>query len=142
MDSSIGQNGNSVRPMTLPPRNFEKRGRDGRLRSPKHLAFVRQHLCVAFERGWCEGKSEAAHVRDVAPLGHGGAKPDDTFTVSMCRRHHRESEKREGAWGKEMGLDVLALALEFAAKSPDRAIREAAKAYRVSANVAKESVSP
>jgi hypothetical protein len=88
---------------------------------------VRKRLCIAWHLGICEGKIEAAHVRDVAPLGHGGAKPDDTYTVSMCRRHHRESEKREGAWGREMGLDVLALALEFAAASPDKAVREAAK---------------
>lgn len=114
--------------MTLPPFNHEKRGRDARLRSSKHLAFVRRHLCIAWERRECEGKIEACHVRDVAPLGHGGAKPDDTYTVSMCRRHHRESEKREGAWGAEMGIDVLALALEFAGKSPDPAIKAAAMA--------------
>jgi hypothetical protein len=114
--------------VTLPPRNFTKSNRDGRLRSPSHLAAVRKFLCIAFERKECEGKIEACHVRDVAPLGHGGAKPDDTFVVAMCRRHHRESEKREGAWGREMGLDVLALALEFASQSPDRLIREAAKA--------------
>jgi hypothetical protein len=115
--------------MMLPPRNYEKRGRDGRLRSAKHLAAVRKYLCIAYERKECEGPVEACHVRDVAPLGHGGAKPDDTYVVSMCRKHHRESEKREGAWGREMGLDVLALALEFASKSPDPAIRAAAMAF-------------
>lgn len=47
----------------------------------------------------------------------------------MCRRHHRESEKREEAWGKEIGLDVLALAIEFASHSPDPAIKAAAKAF-------------
>ena len=116
--------------MTLPPRNYEKRGRDGRLRSPKHLAFVRKHLCINWARKDCAGKVQAAHVRDVAPLGHGGAKPSDQYTVSLCAKCHRASEKREGAWGNEMGLDVLALALEFAAASPDRAIREAAIAAR------------
>ena len=115
--------------MTLPPLSFQKRGRDGRLRSAKHLASVRKYLCIAWERRECEGPIEVCHVRDVAPLGHGGAKPSDQFTVSMCRKHHRESEKREGAWGKEMGLDVLALAIEFASKSPDKAIRAAAAAF-------------
>jgi hypothetical protein len=118
--------------MTLPPINYQKRGKDRRVRSAQHLAFVRKRLCIAWARQECEGKVEAAHVKDLAPLGRGSVKPDDTFTVSMCRRHHQESEKNEGAWGREMGLDVMALALEFAASSPDRAIREAAKAYAAS----------
>ena len=91
---------------------------------------MRKHLCIAWARRECEGKIEVCHVRDVAPLGHGGAKPSDCYVVSMCRKHHFESEKREDAWGKEMGLDVLALALEFAAISPDKAIRDAALAAR------------
>lgn len=116
--------------MTLPPRSFAKRNRDGRLRSPSHLAFVRKFMCIAHRHGGCFGKIEACHVRDVAPMGHGGAKPDDAYVVSMCRAHHFQSEKREGEWGRNMGLDVLSLALEFAAASPDKAIREAAKAAR------------
>ena len=115
--------------MTLPPRNYAKRGRDGRLRSAKHLAFVRKHLCINWAKKDCAGKIQACHVRDVAPLGHGGAKPSDQFTVSLCARHHRESEKREGAWGAQMGLDVLALAIEFASHSPDPAIKAAAMAF-------------
>ena len=114
--------------MSLPPRNFAKRGRDNRLRSQAHRRFVSSHACIAHEHGACDGKIECCHVRDVAPNGHGGAKPDDTFCVSMCRKHHAASEKREGPWGANMGLDVLALALEFAAASPDKAIRAAAKA--------------
>jgi hypothetical protein len=85
-----------------------------------------------WERGGCAGPIECCHARDVAPRGHGGGKPDDTFTVAMCRRHHRESEKREHDWGKENGVDVLAACLEFAAASPDRLIREAAKAFTAS----------
>lgn len=124
--------------MTLPPRNFAKRGRDGRLRSPQHLAFVRSHLCVAWEAAYraghssCYGKVEAAHLRDLAPLGHGGPKPADLFTIALCARYHRESEKREQAWQAERRLDLMALALEFAAKSPDPRVREAAKEYRES----------
>lgn len=34
------------------------------------------------------------------------------------------------AWGADMGIDVLAIALEFAAKSPDRVIREAVRQFR------------
>lgn len=118
--------------MTLPPRNFEKRGRDRRIRSAKHRAFVRQHLCIAWERKECDGKVECCHVKDVALEQCGSVKPGDVFTVSMCRRHHRESEKNEAAWGADMGIDVLAIALEFAAKSPDRNIRDAAKQVQLS----------
>jgi len=118
--------------VTLPPRNYEKKGRDGRLRSAPHRKFVGQHLCIAHARGDCAGRVDCCHARDVAPRGHGGGKPDDVFCVSLCRHHHRESEKREEAWGRENGIDVLALCLEFAAASPDKAIREAAKALRPS----------
>lgn len=119
--------------MTLPPRNYAKRNRDGRLRSPVHLAFVRKHLCVLWMRRECEGKIEAAHLRDLAPMGHGAARPSDSFTVSMCRLHHRESEKREREWQAEYGLDLMALALEFASKSPDPRIKAAAAEFREAA---------
>lgn len=69
-------------------------------------------------------------MRDLAPLGHGGPKPSDAFTISLCRRHHEESEKREREWQEDYGLDLMALALEFAEKSPDPRVREAAKVYR------------
>ena len=112
----------------IPPPNYEKRNRDNRLRSPTHLAWIRKRLCIAWERKDCEGRIEVAHCRDVAPNGHAGAKPDDVWCVGMCRKHHRESEKRESAWGAEMGIDMRAACLEYAAASPDRAIKEAAKA--------------
>lgn len=113
----------------LPPRNLGKRGSDRRIRSAKHRAFVRTHLCIAFARLECEGKVECCHVKDVALEQCGSVKPGDLFTVSMCRRHHRESEKNEAAWGADMGIDVLAVALEFASKSPDKIVRDAVKAY-------------
>lgn len=119
--------------MTLPPRNYTKRNRDGRLRSPRHLAFVRKHLCVAWERETCYGKVQAAHLRDLVPNGHGGGKPDDFFTVSMCWFHHQDAEKREREWQAEYGLDLMALALEFASKSPDPRIKAAAAEFREAA---------
>ena len=117
--------------MTLPPRSFAPRNRANRLRSPAHRKFVASHLCIAYHFGVCAGRVDCCHARDVAPREqrHGG-KPDDTFTVSMCRKHHQESEKRELDWGRENGLDVLAMCLEFAGNSPDKAIRDAAKALR------------
>lgn len=115
--------------MTLPPRNFMKKGRDNRLRSPLHRKFVGQHLCVAHASGDCAGKIDCCHCRDIAPNGHGGAKPDDLWCVSLCRYHHRLSEKNEEAWGRANGIDFRALCLEFALASPDKRINEAANAY-------------
>ena len=118
----------------MTPRNYEKNGRDHgkgeRLRSAKHRAWVRQHLCLAWARRECQGAVEAAHCRDVAPAGHGGSRPGDEWCAPMCRRHHAEAEKRERAWGLEMGIDVAAECADFASKSPDKAIREAAKEMR------------
>lgn len=112
--------------MNLPPRNFDKKGRDGRLRSPAHRRFVQQHLCILWEQKSCAGPVDCCHARDVAPRGHGGGKPDDTYCYSACRKHHREAEKRELEWGLENGIDVLAMCLKFAKASPDKAIRKAA----------------
>lgn len=114
--------------MTLPPVNHEKRGRDNRLRSPAHLAFVRKRLCILWSRKECQGRVEAAHCRDIAPHGHAGAKPDDVWVVGMCRKHHRESEKNETAWGFDNEIDVRAACLEYALASPDARIKAAAAA--------------
>ncbi|MDE2097126.1 MAG: hypothetical protein KGL39_07760 [Patescibacteria group bacterium] len=119
----------------LPPPNYAKRGRDNRLRSPAHLAFVRKRLCIAWEHGNCYGRIEAAHCRDIAPNGHGGGKPDDCWVISVCTKHHRESEKRERAWGAEYSIDVAAACIEYAAASPDRAVR--AKVPEMKAHVEK-----
>ena len=56
--------------------------------------------------------------------------------MAMCRKHHRESEKNEHAWGYDNGVDVEAMCLEFATLSPVRAIREAANEFlKAKANV-------
>ena len=109
----------------LPPRNFERRNREGnfRIRSPKHRAFVRTHLCVLFERQECQGKVDCAHVRDDSPATM-GSKRSDALTVAMCRRHHSLAHSvGEEAINEEYGVNLLALAKEFAAKSPDAAVR-------------------
>ncbi len=112
--------------MLLPRLGYVKKGRDGKLRSPVHLEFVRRHLCVIWDKHTCFGKIAACHARDVAPRGHGGGKPDDLYVFSACVVAHRESEKREVAFGEKYGIDVLAICLEFGSQSPDRRIREAA----------------
>lgn len=119
--------------MTLPPMNYESRGGRSAVRSKKHRDFVKKHLCILFERKDCSGPVDVAHCRDVVEFnerGGMGAKPSDVFTVSLCRKHHREAEKRERAFGAEYGIDMRAKCLEFATVSPDKAIRDAAKAYK------------
>lgn len=119
--------------MTLPPMNYESRGTRNAVRSKKHRDWIKKHLCILFERKDCSGPVDVAHCRDVVEFnerGGMGAKPSDVFTVSLCRKHHRESEKRERAFGAEYGIDMRAKCLEFAKVSPDKAIREAAKAYK------------
>lgn len=55
-----------------------------------------------------------------------GMRPSDVWTFGACRKHHRESEAREDAFGKEYGLDLFVICLEYAAASPDMAIKAAA----------------
>jgi hypothetical protein len=50
-----------------------------------------------------------------------GAKPDDSFVVSLCWRcHARLHIIGEATFQKTLGIDLLALAAEFVAKSPHR----------------------
>ena len=116
--------------MTLPPPNFHKRNRDLRLHSPQHLAFIRKRLCAVFFQHDCEGKVEACHLRELSPEKGMGARPSDLFTVGMCRRHHRESEKRERDFQAEHGVDLLSMALDYGEASPDKRVKTAATAIR------------
>lgn len=59
-----------------------------------------------------------------------GRKPSDYFTVSMCgglQGHHSEQHRiGEDSFARKYGLDLHALAAEFAAASPKAAeIRQA-----------------
>lgn len=124
--------------MIPPPNPDRRRGRDKGLRSPTHRKFVASRLCIAWERKDCSGPIDCCHARDIAPRGHGGGKPDDLWCAPMCRKHHRESEKRETDWGREMQIDVRAACLEMALASPDKRIRDAAHAIVAAEKVAAE----
>lgn len=120
----------------IPPKNpNQKRGRDNALRSPKHRKFVASRLCVAWDRNDCAGRIDAAHCRDIAPRGHSGGKPSDSWCAPFCRKHHREAEKRELAWGRETGIDVAQQCVELADASPDKFVR--AEVPSMKAHVAK-----
>lgn len=96
----------------------ETMGREKRIRSPAHLGWVRSHACCV---PGCDGRPiEAAHVRLGAHAGL-GQKPDDSFAVSLCSAHHAESHRTgEATFQTRHGIDLLALAREFAARSPHR----------------------
>lgn len=112
----------------LPPRNYAPRNRSDRLRSKSHRDFVRRHLCLAWQRKECAGPVDCCHARDLVPYHQRhGAKPDECWCYPAYRKHHREVEKREGAFSLEYGISVREICLGLAAQSPDKAIREAAK---------------
>lgn len=103
--------------MTLPPRVKLDRMQEKRWRSPAHRAWVRSHRCCVPE---CHNMPiDCAHVRTAANAGT-GIKPSDEFTVSLCHDHHMESHRGEKSFERKYGLDLMALAVEFFAKSPHR----------------------
>lgn len=101
------------------PRRIERQSgkKDEGKRSPAHRAWVRSHHCVV--PGCMEMPIECAHVRRANNSGT-GYKPGDKFTVSLCRDHHAESHRGERTFEAKYGLDLMALAAEFFAKSPHR----------------------
>lgn len=114
----------------LPPRSYAPRNRAGRAGYSKmHRDFVRTHLCIMWERKECEGPIDFCHASTLAPWSARGVgrKVPDCYGFAACRRHHRESEKREVAFSREYGIDILTKCKEFALASRDKNIREMAK---------------
>jgi hypothetical protein len=103
----------------LPRRIPKERNRTERWRSPAHCNFVREHECVV--PGCTRRPIEVMHVRRGSDAGL-GRKPSDYFTVSGCggpEGHHAEQHRiGEESFEAKYGLDLLALATEFAAESP------------------------
>jgi hypothetical protein len=89
---------------------------------PRHRRWVRSHGCCVPE---CQAmRVEFAHLRSAATAGK-GQKPHDAFGVSLCRTHHDEQHRLGGArFEAKYGLDLRALAVEFARRSPDREMRD------------------
>jgi len=104
--------------MALPARIKTKSEKaDAGKRSPAHRAWVRGFACCV---PGCDARPiECAHVRRANNSGM-GFKPSDAFTVSLCRDHHAESHRGEQTFERKHGLDLMALAREFFAKSPHR----------------------
>lgn len=115
--------------VTLPPRRYRQHKRDGV--SEVHRRFVRSHECVLFGNALSEcdidHPIEAAHYRTAANSG-AGLKPGDQWLLPFCREHHAEQHRiGQRAFEERYGISMAALAREFAAKSPDKAIQAAAR---------------
>lgn len=96
---------------------------------PKHRQWLRGFQCVV---PGCDNRQiECCHVRitDGPDTGAGiGQKPHDAFTVPMCSQHHDQSHNVGTATFERMyRVNLLALAREFASRSPDIAMKEAMK---------------
>ena len=102
--------------MALPARIDRKSHRENiGKRSPAHCNFVRSHNCCV---PGCDGRPiEVAHVRRAFNSGI-GVKSADRWTISLCRDHHSEQHRGDRTFEKKYGIDCLALAEEFARKSP------------------------
>jgi hypothetical protein len=81
-----------------------------------HRAWVRRHRCSV--PGCRNRPIESAHVRTGTDGGL-GLKPSDRWTISLCQFHHLEQhELGEAAFARRYDLDLIALAKEFARRSP------------------------
>jgi hypothetical protein len=72
-----------------------------------------------------------AHLRSCANAGV-AQNPHDIFGVSLCRVHHDEQHNLGvDAFDRKYGIDLWALAAEFARRSPDAEMRATLKLVRV-----------
>ena len=95
---------------------------------PRHRRWVKSHgSCIP----GCDATSiDFAHLRSASNAGT-GQKPNDIFGVSLCRHHHVEQHSLGvDAFDKKYGVDLWALAAEFARRSPDAEMRATLKLVR------------
>lgn len=105
--------------MNLPKRIKRKSGRDGRLRSPGHLKWIRGFECYAATTR-CTSRIEAAHVR-TGTDGGTGLKPSDCWAIPLCDHHHKQQHSMgERAFEKEYMLDMKEVAQALWQRSPHR----------------------
>jgi len=112
--------------MTLParrPKTVSNILRGPKREWPRHRKWLRGFYCVV--PGCQDGPIEVAHVRQGHQAGT-GIKPADWSAIPCCAAHHREQHAiGHQAFDRKYAINSLALAKEFAAKSPDSAMREA-----------------
>lgn len=99
-----------------------------KIRSKKHLAFIRKQPCLVTDgRGQCcNGTIIHAHHLTFCGGQGLGTKECDSLTVPLCHSHHINlhsiGEKR---WWACWGIDAEEKAKNLAKESPDNKIREA-----------------
>ena len=125
--SFIGSNKNMLPKRIGRPRSGILRG--PRREWPRHRAWVRRHACVVPN---CQViPVQFAHIRSAANSGK-SLKPADWYGVSMCWEHHREQHQiGQPAFERRYGLDLFALAAEFAQRSADLPMRDYLKQTEV-----------
>lgn len=104
--------------------------RQPRIEDAAHLAYIRTLPCLVCHR---PGPNDPAHIRSAAPQ-YGkrhtgfGEKPDDKWTLPLCRHHHDEQHARgdELAWWASKGIaDPFAVAIALYASRADMPPRKA-----------------
>ena len=92
---------------------------------PRHRRWVKSHGCCVLG---CVARSvDFAHLRSTANAGT-GQMPHDIFGISLCRAHHDEQHRiGVAAFSRKYGIDLWALAAEFARRSPDWEMRTSLK---------------
>ena len=99
------------------PNKIRARPKAGASRScPAHRAWIRRHHCCVPD---CKRLPiECAHVRSGSDGGM-GLKPSDRWAISLCVYHHREQHQLgERKFEHKHGIELVALAEEFARRSP------------------------
>ena len=91
----------------------------------QHRYRLRGHrCCVSKCRSLCV---DFAHLCSAANPAS-GQTPHAIFGVSLCRFHHDEQHRLGAeAFGRKYGIDLWALAAEFARRSPDWEMRASLK---------------
>ncbi len=102
--------------------------KQGNLRFPAHLKWVRQYDCILHKTGDCQGPIEAVHYDGPIPnedRGGKGVKDHDKWTFPGCAGHHRLNAKNYhsigyAAFEKLYKINTKAYAEQCAKLSPHR----------------------
>ncbi len=92
----------------------------GRLRYPKHTAWVRTHPCLTLGED-CIGPVQASHFGGPVPpedQGGTGRQDHDRWTFPQCAGHHAIYHKGWKTFERRYNVDTKAAAERMAARSP------------------------
>ena len=97
-----------------------------KIRSPRHLAFVRGHACCITDRNGenCNGTPVVAHHLTITGGRSLSSKPCDSDCVPLCHSMHMELHQmgEETFWeGWDRNPELIAD--DLASRSPSEAIR-------------------